>query len=64
MRTTHQSGERCSTCNSPSPERHPAVAFEGEVEICINDFHLIPTLSNRYIAAVLAKRETRGKAYD
>ncbi len=29
---------RCPRCNSPSPERHPAVQFE-EVEICSEPFH-------------------------
>ena len=50
---------RCPTCNSIYQERHPAMAFEGEVEICIDDFHLIPTAGNRpeYIAQVLKKRE-------
>jgi hypothetical protein len=37
---------------------HPAVQHEGEVEICIDDFHLTPTNQNRqsYIEAVLHKR--------
>ena len=53
---------RCPTCDSPDPHRHPAMAFEGEVEICTDDYHLIPTGQNRYIAAVLAKREARNAA--
>lgn len=31
--------ERCPQCNSPSPERHPAVQSGGEVSICPNDWH-------------------------
>ncbi len=50
--------DRCPTCNSPSPERHPSVQFEGETEICVDAFHLRETNLNRpeYIAAVHAKR--------
>lgn len=49
---------RCPRCQSSHPHRHPAVQFEGEVELCTHDFHLQRTNSNRssYIAAVLAKR--------
>lgn len=51
--------KKCPRCGSPSPERHPAVQCEGEVELCIDDFHLQPTNMNnpRYIEAVLTKRE-------
>ncbi len=49
---------RCPTCNSKEPHLHPATAFEGEVEVCADDFHLTPTNRNRpeYIAAVRAKQ--------
>lgn len=57
--------KRCPTCNSPSPERHPATQFEGEVETCINGFHLQETPRNRpeYIQLVLAKRATKSREY-
>lgn len=32
-------GVRCPTCNSPSPERHPAVQWEGEVHLCRDLWH-------------------------
>lgn len=53
---------KCPTCGSNRPHLHPAVAFEGEVEVCTDDYHLIPTNQNteKHMAAVMAKRERVG----
>lgn len=50
----------CPTCDSPSPELHPAVQHEGEVEICTDEFHLRETPMNRYVAVVRACRISKG----
>lgn len=31
--------KKCPRCESPSPSRHPAIAFEGEVEVCTHPYH-------------------------
>lgn len=52
------SDRKCPRCNSAHPHLHPAVQFEGEVEVCTHDFHLTPTSQNtpQILAAVLKKR--------
>lgn len=53
----------CPRCGSPAPHLHPAVQFEGEVEVCTHKFHLKATPQNvpAYIAAV---REKQRRAYE
>ncbi|QUT04038.1 hypothetical protein KFK14_12865 [Sphingobium phenoxybenzoativorans] len=53
---------RCPTCNSRDPHLHPATAFEGEVEVCADEYHLIPTASNTeaHRKPVLEKRAAKG----
>ena len=50
--------DRCPDCNSPFPGWHPAVQFEGEVEICTNGFHLKEHHTNKpeFMQAVRDKR--------
>ena len=38
--------EKCPRCGSPQPHLHPAVQFEGEVQVCLHDFHFTPTPQN------------------
>lgn len=48
----------CPKCGSKQPHLHPAMQAEGEVELCVDDFHLIETPSNteKYRQGVLDKR--------
>lgn len=52
----------CKTCNSPAPHRHPAIQHEGEVQICLDEFHLEETPQNKpeYIQRVRIGRKRKG----
>lgn len=39
--------DKCPRCESPSPERHPATAWEGEVQICPHEWHSQQTNRSR-----------------
>jgi len=41
MRDNH-----CPTCDSPKPNLHPAIQFEGEVSLCADVFHERVTTEN------------------
>jgi hypothetical protein len=54
--------EKCGTCDSPAPHRHPAVQCEGEVHTCPDAFHLRDTPENheQYKQLVRDERARRG----
>ena len=39
--------QKCPTCDSPAPHLHPAVQYEGEVQLCRDAWHLQITNQNR-----------------
>jgi hypothetical protein len=39
---------RCPTCDSNEPSLHPAVQYGGEVSVCRDTWHLLPTNRTRY----------------
>jgi len=53
---------RCPTCNSPSPERHPAVQFEGETEPCIDPFHDADDRQEPWLVAYIAEKRAKAAA--
>lgn len=56
----------CSSCKSTAPHLHPAVQHGGEVEFCVDSFHLTPTPQNKpeYIDAVHEKRQRNSARLD
>ena len=64
MRDPAQIAATCQTCGSNRPHKHPAMSFGGEVELCVDDYHLTQTNQNRpaYIKAVMEKRRMKAMA--
>ena len=58
--------EKCKTCGSPQPHLHPSTQFEGEVSLCLDEFHLAETSQNRpsYISAVRSGRAANAALRD
>lgn len=51
---------KCPRCQSPSPERHPAMQFEGEVHLCSHEYHASTDSGRRALAA--ASRQVEDNA--
>lgn len=52
-----EDAERCPTCDSPRPHLHPAVQYEGEVQLCRDAWHGVfnkPIEAARRAAGVVA----------
>lgn len=49
--------ERCPRCNSPSPELHPAMQYEGEVQECSHQWHSMPSSLAAKIASTPPKHD-------
>jgi hypothetical protein len=52
----------CPTCGSKSPELHPAVQHEGEVQICNDEFHWSTPAGRRALARAARKDAERATA--
>lgn len=54
MDTPHH---KCPTCTSTAPHMHPAVQHEGEVQVCLDSFHLQSTPENTPALRTLVLKE-------
>jgi hypothetical protein len=40
MDDNEQKPKRCPRCGSPDPRKHPAMQYEGEVQLCRHPWHM------------------------
>jgi len=49
--------KNCPTCDSPSPERHPAMQFEGEASLCRDPWHRTARNYEKHVKPYLEEME-------
>jgi hypothetical protein len=50
---------RCPTCDSPGPNLHPSVQFEGETEPYPDHFHDADAGQSEWLRSYIAKKRVR-----